>query len=169
MTTVVAVETEKGVTFAADSRISWYAKHDGWIDKVVTNGEYTFGAAGALRAIQVLEFAKLPVPPKTDDTRAIDRFVTKELVSSIKDAFKEANSDADESSIILGAVSGRAYIFGSDGAWVRNPDGLYAVGSGQSYALGALRAGAKPKEAVAIASYFDGYTNDDVRITKVKR
>lgn len=169
MTTVVAVESEKGVTFAADSRISWYAKHDGWIDKVVTNGVYTFGAAGALRAIQILEFAKLPEPPKTEDTKMIDRFVTKELVQSIKDAFGDAKSDADESSIILGAVCGRAYIFASDGSWVRNPDGFYAVGSGQSYALGALKAGKSAKQAVEIASYFDGYTNDDVRVTKVKR
>lgn len=169
MTTVVAVETERGVTFASDSRISWRSKHDGWVNKVVTNGGYTFGAAGALRAIQILQFAKLPEPPVTDDPNMIDRFVTKELVGSIKDAFNEVSSDADQYSTILGAVAGRAYIFGSDGSWVRNPDGIYAVGSGSPYALGALRAGAKPREAVEIASYFDGYTNDDVRVTKVKK
>jgi len=166
LTTVVAVEGEKGVTFAADSRISWYAKHDGWLDKVVKNGKFTFGTAGALRAIQILQYAKLPEPPKTDDAKILDRFVTKELVSSIKDAFRDVDSDADGVSDIIGSVRGRVYVFSSDGAWVRNPDGIYAVGSGAPYALGALKAGASPKEAVKIASIFDSGTNDDVRVVK---
>lgn len=168
MTTVVAVESPSGVVFAADSRISWYSKHDGWIDKIVTNGPFTFGTAGALRAIQILEYAKLPEPPKTDDYKILDRFVTKELVGSIKDAFKEVDSDADEVSSIIGSVRGRVYIFGGDGSWVRNPDGFYAVGSGSPYALGALKAGASPKKAVKIASFFDSGTNDDVRVVKTK-
>lgn len=169
MTTVVAVETERGVTMAADSRISWYEKNDGWINKVVSNGAYTFGAAGMLRTVQVLQYAKLPEPPVSSDPEVIDRFVTKELVHSIKEAFKEASSDADQVSTILGVVRGRVYMFGSDGSWVRNPDGQYAVGSGGPYALGALRAGASAKRAVEIASFYDGHTNDDVRTTKVKR
>jgi 20S proteasome alpha/beta subunit len=166
MTTVVAVETKDGVTFAADSRISWYSQHDGWIDKIVKNGPFTFGAAGALRAIQILEYAKLPEPPKTKDSKILDRFVTKELVGSIKDAFRDVDSDADGVSDIIGAVRGRLYVFSSDGAWVRNPDGFYAIGSGAPYALGALKAGATPKRAVKIASIYDSGTNDDVRVVK---
>jgi ATP-dependent protease HslVU (ClpYQ) peptidase subunit len=122
--------------------------------------------AGALRAIQILEYAKLPEPPKSKDAKVLDRFVTKELVGSIKDAFKEVDSDADGVSIIIGAFRGRAYIFNDDGAWVRNPDGFYAIGSGGAYALGALKAGASPKKAVKIASIFDSGTNDDVRVVK---
>lgn len=168
MTTVVAVENNDSVTFAADSRISWYEKNDGWIEKIVTNGVFTFAAAGALRAIQILEYAKLPEPPKNKDPKVLDRFVTKELVGSLREAFKDVNSDADETSSIIGAFHGRVYLFGGDGSWVRYPDGFYAIGSGSPYALGALKAGASIKKAVKIASIYDSATNDDVRVVRAK-
>lgn len=42
----------------------------------------------------------------------------------------------------------------------------YAIGSGDTYALGALAQGATAKEAVLAASQFDSYTNDDIHTIK---
>lgn len=169
MTTVIAVEHEDGVTFAADSRVSSGSLSDGWCEKVVRNGRFAFAAAGYLRTIQILEYAKLPDAPE-GEPGAIDRFVTLELVPAIKAAFKDVgNEDSFKGSIVIAAVRGRVYEITSDGAWTRNPSGYYAVGSGSSYALGALEAGARPKRAIKIAAKYDSGTNDDVRITEVAK
>lgn len=172
MTTIIAVETEKGVTFASDSRITGWNVNDGWVSKVVKNGAVTFGAAGYLRAIQVLQFAKLTEPPTDPTPEAVDRYVSLELVPAIIAAFKEPtinNETALKFSHILLAVSGRVYEVTGDGAWVRQADGFYAVGSGSDLALGALAAGATPKKAIEIAAKYDWGTNADAKELRLNR
>jgi 20S proteasome alpha/beta subunit len=168
MTTVVAVETQAGVTFAADTRVSGMYTNDGWVNKVVRNGRFGFAAAGYLRAIQVMEYAKLPDIPAGDGV-TIDRFVTVELIPAILSAFADAKTPEEtlQQSVILVAVAGRAYEVTYDGAWTRSPLGFLAVGSGYAFALGALANGASPKKAVETASVFDTGTNGDVRIVDV--
>lgn len=169
MTTVVAVETEEGVLFAADSRISGWHVNDGWVDKVIRNGEITFAAAGYLRTIQILAYGKFVVPPVTDGAAAIDRYVSLELIPAIVKAFTDSGEkEALEYSQLLVALRGRVYSVGGDGSWLRNKNGFYAVGSGANYALGALEAGATPKKAVKIAAQYDAGTNKDVREVSLK-
>lgn len=170
MTTIIAVETEKGVTFASDSRVSGWNINDGWVSKVVKNGAITFGAAGYLRAIQVLQYAKLTEPPADPTPDAVDRYVSLELVPAIVSAFKEGSEeDVRKRSIILLAVCGRVYQVDGSGAWTRAADGNYAVGSGADLALGALAAGAKPTEAITIAAKYDWGTNADAKELKLNR
>jgi len=170
MTTVVAVETPKGVTFASDSRITtgWQV-NDGWLDKVVKNGSITFAAAGYLRTIQILAYAKLPEPPTSSKEAVLDRFVALELVPAVVNAFKDTSEgDALRGSQVLVSFRGRVYSIGGDGSWLRSKNGHYAVGSGAEYALGALAAGSTPKESVVIASQYDNGTNSDVRKLTIK-
>ena len=167
MTTIIAVETPQSVTIAADSRIGGGLINDGWISKIVHNGDFTFAAAGYLRAIQVLEYAHLPQPPENSDGAAEDRFVSVELVPALVEAFK-SNEDSKTGSVFLAVIRGRVYeITGADGAWTRSQRGLYAVGSGSHLALGALEAGADPETAIKIASIYDSWTNDSVRVVKI--
>lgn len=170
MTTVVAVETHAGVTFAADTRVSGMYTNDGWVNKVVRNGRFGFAAAGYLRAIQVMEYAKLPDIPKGDGA-VIDRFVTVELIPAMLSAFEDAKTPDEtlKESVLLAAVGGRAYEVCYDGSWTRSPLGFLAVGSGYAFALGALANGATPKAAVETASTFDTGTNGDVRIVEVPK
>lgn len=168
MTTVVAVESAEGVVFASDTRVGGYYVNDGNVEKVVSNGCLTFGTAGFLRAIQVLQYASLPVPPVDCDPVEADRFVTKELVPEIRRAFNDADEKSSlEGSAFLASVRGRVYDISGDGAWVRNPNGFYAIGSGAKFALGALASGASAEEAVRVASVYDSGTNDDVRVVRV--
>jgi ATP-dependent protease HslVU (ClpYQ) peptidase subunit len=166
MTTIIAVEEKTGVTVAADSRVSGGPLNDGWVQKIVKNGPFLFAAAGHLRAIQILEYAHLPYPPATNKDNAIDRFVSLELVPAIIEAFtKVDDSESREGSTFLAVVRGRVYeISGGDGAWLRSDRGLYAIGSGSMYALGALEAGASVEKAIRIASTYDGDTNDSVNV-----
>ncbi len=169
MTTIVAVETPGGVTFASDSRATGAMVNDGWVAKVFQNKGMTFGIAGLLQFSQAVKYAKLPKLPDTDDPEKLDKWVTQTLAPIFKVIDKSITDDDPESrgrSVGLVAVKGRVYQISSRGYWVRNVSGVYAIGSGSPYALGALESGATPKKAIKIASKYDWGTNSDVRILK---
>lgn len=170
MTTIVAVETPEGVTFATDSRVSGPNLNDGWVSKVFQNNGMVFGIAGYLRVSQVMQHMKLPDLPKSDKPEKIDKWMTQVFAP----VFLKVNKDMGDSGFRSGSnalvsVKGRVYDFASDGSWSRNASGVYSIGSGASYALGALEAGATPKKAIKVAAKYDWGTNSDVRIMKVSR
>lgn len=173
MTTIVAVENENGVTFASDSRVGGRAINDGWVAKVFKNGDLTIGVAGYLRVSQLLKYADLPPVPKGGDPDKLDRWVTRELAPLWNAANQDFADSVNENRAVgnseaLVSVRGRIYELGAGGSWTRSDSGIYAIGSGMTYALGALEAGASPKKAIRIASKYDGGTNDDVLEIKVK-
>lgn len=59
------------------------------------------------------------------------------------------------------------YIINSPGRWVRLKEKYYAIGSGSIAALGALHAGASPKEAVLAASKVDPFTGMGTKSIKL--
>ena len=72
------------------------------------------------------------------------------------------DGEAHNYSSLLVAVNGRLFEISSDFAFTTNDSRVYSVGSGSSYALGALGAGADPESAVKIAAYFDSFTGGDI-------
>ena len=79
MTTVVAVQGHDGLIFGSDSQLSSETKFDNLFSgKIVENDIFTIGVAGQITAIQAVQFADLPVPPKTPPTYA--RFVKTSLL-----------------------------------------------------------------------------------------
>lgn len=170
MTTIVAVETPGGVTFASDSRVTGALVNDGWVAKVFQNKGMTFGIAGLLQFSQAIKYAKLPKLPETDDPEKLDKWVTQTLAPIFKAVDKVCTDDDPESrgrSSALVSIKGRVYHISARGSWTRNGSGVYAIGSGSPYALGALESGSTPKKAIKIASKYDWGTNSDVRILKV--
>lgn len=166
MTTVVAVEHAGGVTFGCDSRISWLHEHNGWCDKVFVNGGFAIGAAGGYRGSQVLRFASLPPVPEGLEGDLVDRFLFSEFVPAVREAYSGQDVESGNELLIV-AVLGRAYFISSNFSFIRNPDGLYAIGTGGEYALGALKVGVSVRDAVRVAAYYDPCTNDDVRVLEV--
>lgn len=168
MTTIVAVETPQGVTFATDSRVSGSALNDGWVSKVFENKGVVFGVAGYLRVSQILQHTKMPELPKSDKPEKIDKWVTQNLAPIFLKASKEVSDLGHRGgSLALFAVKGRVYDMDNSGSWTRSSTGVYSIGSGANYALGALEAGASPKKAIKIAAKYDWGTNSDVKIMKV--
>lgn len=173
MTTIVAVENKDKTVIAADSQMTiGYDKYAGMV-KIVSNGEYTFAAAGYARSLQILQFASLPPVPMSINFTAssivkkehaeLDRFFTVEIIPAVRKAFEGLDSEAITGSRVLVVVKNRVYsVNGACGAWMRSENGYYAVGSGAAYALGALEAGADPSQAVTIAGRYDNGTNVDV-------
>jgi ATP-dependent protease HslVU (ClpYQ) peptidase subunit len=113
-------------------------------DKVFHNGSVVVGLAGAIVDSQTFRYTDLPEL----DTWDIDRWVTEKLAKRVKKKTKYHGA-------ILAEVGGRVYIIGQEGSWVRNTSGIYAIGSGADYAMGAMLSGASPGQAVLVAAQLD--------------
>lgn len=167
MTTIVAVEVQGDVLFAADTQSTAGSRATSGRTKVFANGSVVFGVAGAVRVADVLRFADLPSCPAGLKGVSLEGWAVTELVPALQKALSESgaleNSDGEVHADFgaLAAVNGRLFRVGSDFSLIGGVKST-SIGSGSSYALGALRAGASPKEAVRIAAEFDVYTGAKV-------
>ena len=189
MTTIVGVQGEGYALLATDSRISSFddkgsayqvSTLGGGTSKLATNGKYIIGAAGDLRAINLLHHAfHPPAPTPSLKGKRLDQFITTKFIPSLRELFEEhgyaAPEDksnthiAEHDSTVVIAINATIYIIEGDYSWMSDSTGIYATGTGSSYALGALQA-LLPKnptptqakqianKALNIAAKFDPYT-----------
>lgn len=190
MTTIVGIQGSKYSIICTDSRISSFDETGAayqittlgtGTSKVAPNGRYLLGAAGDVRAINILHHAFIPPTPTfTTSGIKLDQFITQKFIPALRDCFEstgyampdneEKSHIAEHSSQILVVINGTIYIIDGDYSWTSDKTGIYAIGSGSSYALGALHALTGGKEmtlpkaksvinkALTIASKFDPYT-----------
>ena len=151
MTTIVGVQGQGWAVVGYDSRVTEengrsYVLGRG-SSKVVKNGQYLLGAAGDVRAINILAYAF--APPKAGDLVGVrlDRFMTSKFVPALRECFeehgyaaKETKEQAQHGSVVLSIVNGQIYEIGEDYAWVRDTTGIYSFGTGGEFALGAMYA-----------------------------
>jgi len=149
MTTIIAVQGQSWAVVGFDSRVTEengrsYVLGRG-SSKVVKNGQYLLGAAGDVRAINILAYAFSP--PKAADLTGVrlDRFITSKFVPAVRMCFedhgyvaRDSREQAQHGSVILVIINGQIYEIGEDYAWVRDTTGIYSFGSGGDYALGAM-------------------------------
>jgi len=160
MTTIVAIQGENFAVVCSDSRIS-DAEESGNItqintlregsSKVAVNGKYLLGAAGDLRAINILHHAFNPPTPTNLKSKKLDEFITVKFIPSLRECFEsqgyavpENHEDkrhiAEQDSTIIVAVNGTIYVVDGDYSWYSDAHGLHVLGTGAAYALGALQA-----------------------------
>lgn len=145
MTTIAAIQGPSWVVVGYDSQVS---EQDGRkynlpddFPKFFEVGKYSIGVAGDYRAVNILSYSFMPPEPPQDATKQeLDKFMISKFVPALKKCF-DANSygkDDEQGSLILVVVNSTAYEIGSNYDCLRDSKGLYALGSGGSYALGAL-------------------------------
>lgn len=167
MTTIIAIETPDGVQFGYDSKGS--GDYDGFqMDgrKVFAVQGAVYGVAGKLGFANQIRHASMPKAPAHDWD--CDRWVTNILTPRLRDLAESAAPKSTEDGVeanILVAVCGRVYEITGDLSWCRRRDGMYAIGSGSDYALGALRVGASVEQALGAAAYYDLYTGYELYVT----
>lgn len=169
MTTIIMVEHENGVTIGYDSKVSnGYRVRELEAPKVFSNAGMVFGFAGAVLDAQLIKYAELP--EITEDEWDTDRWVTNELVPwmamTLKDreAATVSNSKLLTDNNALVVVRGRVYQIGADTSWIRLTSGIYAIGSGSAYALGALHTGSSVRDSLEVAANLDGFTGFDLHV-----
>jgi len=169
MTTIIGVEYGNPCVVLGDSRIVGDSKIYSHTDmvKVVTNGNYLVGVAGDVRALQVVLHTWKPPAFLAKDRTNIFQFMVNKVAPSLKTTLTDAgidfgkstdNDDKFELQLIIG-VNGTIFELDSDFAVAMNDTGLYAIGSGGDYALGALHAGATVLDAMRIAAVNNNGTS----------
>jgi ATP-dependent protease HslVU (ClpYQ) peptidase subunit len=177
MTTIASVQGDGWAVVGYDSRVT---EEDGRTyvlpkdaGKVFKSGNFILGVAGDVRAINLMTHV-FKAPPCTASTLGVklDKFMTAVFIPELKKCFEEASysKDGDQESQIMVLINGTIYEIGEDYSWCHDTTGLYAIGSGADFALGALNAlsegrnrtlttaRATIKTALAVSSKFDNKT-----------
>lgn len=166
MTTIVCVQTAKGVTFGADSLVSSTRKYnDPRMVKISERGQFIIAGAGEAAACDIAQHIWKPANPTAADKKDLYHFMISKVLPSLKQCFKdnsykwEKETGDDETKFaFLIAVGGEVFDIADDFAVCLDASGFYGVGSGSSLAIGALEAGADIEKALTIAAKHDPYT-----------
>lgn len=170
MTTIIGVQNADGCVIASDSRVADNGKvytHPEMV-KAVERGSYIIGGAGDYRALQVVLHGWQPPLVSAKAKQNLYEFVINKVAPSLKSTLTEAGIEFTKSSenddnkfelqLIIG-INGTIFELDSDFAVAMNDTGLYAIGSGGDYALGALHAGATVLDAMRIAAVNNNGTS----------
>jgi ATP-dependent protease HslVU (ClpYQ) peptidase subunit len=157
MTTIIAAQGDNWAVIGYDSLVSDEAGRSFVLgrgsSKIVKNGQYLLGAAGDVRAINIL--AHVFNPPKANELVGVrlDKFITSKFVPALRACFEDqgyapqqSKETAQHGSVVIVVVNGTAYEIDEDYSWVRDVTGVYTAGTGGDFALGAMYAMLNGKE-----------------------
>lgn len=165
MTTIVALQHDWGVEFGSDSLVTANRKYsDVRMTKINKRGQFIIAGSGLSSYCDVAQHIWNPPAPSAADKKDLYHFMIAKVIPSLKQEFKdndlEIKSDKDDEPrfAFLIAICGEVFDVADDFAISLTDSGLYGVGSGSSFALGALAAGASVEKALEIAADFDPYS-----------
>lgn len=160
MTTIIGIQGDDWAVLATDSRIASFDSEGTayqsstlgqGMSKITTNGRYLLGAAGDVRAINLIQHAFTPPAPGSNlRGKKLDAFITTRFVPALRACFDEHGYSAPDNdrkthqaefnSTVILVVNATVYVLDSDYSWASDQNGIYAVGTGSAYALGAIHA-----------------------------
>ncbi len=171
MTTIIGIEDANGCYLAADNQttVDNRAFYDPSMSKIRVLGDFLVAAAGSGLACDIVNHLWKPPAMKSLHTSTYE-FMIMDVVPAIKRAFETygfpSSDSADEAYAILIAFQGHLFEVGSDGSVLCREDGIYGIGTGSTFAIGALEAGATIEEAMQIATSNDIYTGGEIQIVR---
>lgn len=172
MTTIVAVQYEDKVVFAADNHVTGddgRIYHHPRMEKITERNGYLIAGSGEVAPCDIAQHLWNPPKPTAKDLQDIYHFMIVKVMPSLRKCLTENGYDFNEGKgdgkgndsrfNFLVAVGGQAFDVADDCSICMSEDGIYGVGSGASYAIGALHGGAKPLKALAVAEKLDMNTS----------
>jgi len=165
--TIIAVQSNDGVLFGADSQVTapngrkYSASR---MVKITERNEYIIAGSGECAPCDIAQHIWIPPKPNAKDKKDLYHFIIASVVPSLKQCFKDndykINQDDDENAFsFLIALCGEIFEIADDFSISLDDSGFYGVGSGSSYAIGALHAGATVEQALMIAAKNDAFTS----------
>ena len=170
MTTIVGVQLDDKAIIAADSRVT---DHTGQVfshedaTKISKVGAFIVAGMGEVMPCDVVQHIWTPPKVTIKDKQDLYHFMVSKVCPSLRTCLKDNGYNFDEQQgaetteqrfTFLIAVSGQLFEVDQDLSVCRKSDGIYGIGSGGPYAVGALHAGATPIEALEIASKVTAFT-----------
>lgn len=156
MTTILGIQGDGFAVIGVDSRVS-DVPDEGVTTQILTltesnskiaqNGRYLIGAAGDVRAINILHHAfKPPECPPNLRGKKLDHFFTVKFIPALMECFDAQKYSqpqnetslhlAEQGSSIIVAINGVIYVVDGDYSWASDMSAIYAIGTGAQYALG---------------------------------
>lgn len=168
MTTILAIQYPDRAEIFADSQIT---EGDGRrfvhpkMIKIAKRKGFLIAGAGEAFPCDIAQHIWKPPLPEDADYKDIYHFMIETVVPSLRKclidngySFDHSDDDRDGFSFII-AFAGQIFSISDDLSVTMQRNGIYGVGSGSHYAIGAYMAGAQPKEAMRIAAKNDAYTS----------
>ena len=167
MTTIVAYQyPDKAVIYCDNQVTSGHIRYnDKRMAKISRRGEYLIAGAGEVQACDIAQHIWLPPAPTPKDSKDLYHFMITKVMPSLRKCLKdngynfEDDIDDDYRFKFIIALEGQLFEVDDDCSICVRDDGLYGVGSGSEFALGAMHAGASPLKALEIASRLDVFTS----------
>jgi ATP-dependent protease HslVU (ClpYQ) peptidase subunit len=144
MTTIAAIQGPSWAVLGYDAQVS---EADGRKYELPENaakcfevGEYLIGVAGDFRAVNILAHNFRPPDAGKNSGQDLDRFMVSKFLPALKKCFDDNfyGKDGEHGSLLIVVVNATVYEIGANFDCLREARGLYAVGSGGNFALGAL-------------------------------
>lgn len=161
MTTIIGIDDARDCELIADAQTTTDNRpyRHSQLSKLVRRGDYILAAAGSGVACDLAQYVWMPPPWDGSEPATFMRsMVIPHLRGTLDSNDWQPNYDKDDTLQMLVALAGRIFQIETDFTVLMRADGLYAIGSGSAYAIGALEAGATPDEAMQIAARNDIYT-----------
>jgi ATP-dependent protease HslVU (ClpYQ) peptidase subunit len=181
MTTIVGVQYEDKCVLGADSQVT---DPDGRIQrhsqmvKISQRGDLLIAGSGEVNPCDIAQHIWNPPKLTAAHKKDVYHFAITKVVPSLRKCLKDNGYNFEEERDkstneqrfhFLIAVGGEIFDISDDLSVTRSQDGLYAVGNGSAYALGALHAGAKAEEALEIAEKLDAYTSGPFQVVEQEK
>ena len=167
MTTIIAIRDSKGFTFAADAQVTDTERpyqHKS-MKKIVEVNEYVMAGAGNSRCCDVILYGW--EPPKYDGSEPY-MFMVSKFVAAMRKQHEDAGITLkeEEDFVFLVGFKDRVFHVAGNYAVLETSTGLYGIGTGAAYALGAIAHGATLQEAMKVAKKFDINTGGKIQIVE---
>lgn len=167
MTTILAVQHKGGFVIAADSQVTEEERpyFSTKVKKIAELDDYVLAGAGNSRYVDIVLFGW--EPPRYDGSNIYNFMVTK-FIPELRKIHEETGytlKDDESFGFVVGLDNKLFYIAG-DYSVLMEDKGIYGLGTGSSYAIGAVAGGATIEKALEVAKQFDINTGGKVQIVK---
>ena len=176
MTTIVGVCRNGNVILGADSQVTDNDRPNMHkrMEKITKNNGYLIAGSGDSTPCDILQNMFIPPVPTVNERKDLYLFMITKFVPSMREAledggWKKDQDDKDSGFNFLIAFDGEMFDIGDDFSVLLNGDGIYGVGNGSKFAIGALYAGATVEKALEIAANNDIYTSGPFQIVKQQK
>lgn len=166
MTTIIGLQKKDHCFIVADSRVT---DDDGRtyshskMAKITKRGKFLIAGAGTTQPCDIIQHMWRPPAITPGASKDLYHFMIESVVPSMRTAlavngYQPDKENNDMDFIFLIALNGTIFEIDDSLSVLLRDDGIYGIGSGSSYAIGALHAGATWKQAMHIAAKNNVFT-----------
>ena len=141
------------------------------MEKITKNNGYLICGSGDSQPCDIVQHIFVPPIPTVNERKNLYKFMIVKFVPAMRECLEENGwkpdpNDKEGGFNLLIAFDGELFDIGDDFSVILNNDGIYGVGSGSPFGIGALYAGATVEQSLEIAAKNDIYTSAPFQIVK---